>query len=271
MKKKRQYQFDNSSLAVRRYRTARGSLLAMILITVLNTVMSATGNYESYYVFCDYLAYYCGVYGRVFYEQSGEMLYLILGCAAVALILLPLLLGWIFSKKRRGWMIAALVMVALDTLLIVADAIGYQDISYLLSIAFHVWLIVEMVLAIRAGKQAIAEMNAPKPVPDAEFHDASTGEQPDTPALGMPQEEKKYRVLVEAMYGSRTIQVRRSYGLTELVINGRLYGKWEGVKEVPYRLAAQVDGHEIATVLEPTGMQKITVDGEVIAKKQRLI
>ena len=47
MKKKRNYRFENDSLSVRRYRTARGSLLAMILVTVINTVMSATGDYES--------------------------------------------------------------------------------------------------------------------------------------------------------------------------------------------------------------------------------
>ena len=270
-KKERQYAYDNSSLAARRYRTARGGLLGMMLLTVFNTVMAAIGEYETYFVFSDYLAYYCAVYGRVFYEQLGQMVYLVVGCVAAALILVPYLLCWIFSKKRRGWLIAALVLFSIDTLLVIWDAIGYMDISYLLDIGFHIWLLVELVLGIRAGKAAIAEMNAPKMEPDAQFHDASTGETPDTPALGMPQEEKKYRVLVEAMYGSRTIQVRRSYGLTELVINGRLYGKWEGVKEVPYRLAAQVDGHEIATVLEPTGMQKITVDGEVIAKKLRLI
>ena len=271
MKKKRNYRFENDSLAVRRYRTARGSLLLLILITVLNTVMSATGNYESYYVFCDYLAYYCAVYGRVFYEESGEMLYLILGCAAVALILLPLLLCWIFSKKRRGWMIAALVMVSLDTLLIVADAIGYQDISYLLSIAFHIWLIVEMVLAIRAGKQAIAEMNAPKTAPDTEFHDASTGETPDTPALGMPQEEKKYRVLLTTEHGGDTIEVRRSYSLSELVINGRLYDRREGLREGAYVLSARVKGKLIEAKQLPSGLLTIEVNGQLVDEKLRLI
>lgn len=270
MKKKRQYVYDNSSLAVRRYRTARGSLLAMILVSVLNTVMAATGNYETYYVFCDYLAYYCAVYGRVFYEQSGEMLYLILGCAAVAVILLPLLLCWIFSKKRRGWLIAALVMVSLDTLLIVVDAVGFQDISYLLSIAFHVWLIVELVLAIRAGKEAISELNAPPAAEDTEFHDASTGELPNTPCLGEPQQERKYRVLLQAQHGGRTIEVRRSYSLTELVIDGRLYGKQEGVVERAYRIVARVDGHEIATALQPNNVQTIEVDGKIVAKKFRL-
>lgn len=271
MKKKRQYTFDNSSLAVRRYRAARAGLLGMILLTVVNTVMAAIGELDSYFVFSDYLAYYCAGYGRLFYEESGMGAYLVVGCVLAALILLPYLLCWIFSKKRRGWLIAALVMFSIDTLLVIVDALGFMDISYLMDIGFHIWLLVELVLGIRMGKEAIAEMNAPEAVADTEFHDASTGELPDTPALGVPQEEKKYRVIVEAMYGSHTIQVRRSYSLTELVIDGRLYGKWEGVREQAYEIVARVDGREIATRFLPTGKQTIEVDGEIIAKKQRLI
>ena len=270
MKKKRRYAYDNSSLSVRRYRRARGSLLAMMIFTVINTVIAATGSY-TYYVFSDYLAYYCALYGRAFYEESGGMsAYLVVGCGAAALILVPYLLCWIFSKKRRGWLIAALVLFSIDTALVIWDAIGFMEFSYLLDVVMHIWLIVELVLAIRAGKEAIAEMNAPKTAPDAEFHDASTGELPDTTALGMPQEERKYRVVVEAMYGSHTVQMRRSYGLTELVIDGRLYGKREGVTEMPYRLTARVDGHEIATALLPNNLQTIEVDGKIIAKKFRL-
>ena len=55
-KKERQYAYDNSSLAARRYRTARGGLLGMMLLTVFNTVMAAIGEYETYFVFSDYLA-----------------------------------------------------------------------------------------------------------------------------------------------------------------------------------------------------------------------
>lgn len=260
---------DHLSLPVRRYRGARNSLLLMMIMTVINTVLAAVGSY-TYFVFSDYLSYYLALFGRVYFEELGEPLYLIIGCVAAAIVLLPYLLCWIFSKKRRGWLIAALVLFIIDTLLLVSDAIAYMDVSYILDIAFHIWLIVELIIGIRAGKAAIAEMTAPPVAEDTEFHDASTGEQPDTKCLGAPQEERKHRVLVEAQYGGRTIEVRRSYGLTELVIDGRLYGTWEGVAEHSYDIVARVDGHEIATRFLPTGKQTIEVDGEVIAKKQRL-
>ena len=262
---------DNLSLPVRRYRTARSGLLGMMILTVINAVQAALGS-DSYFVFSDYLSYYCALFGRIFFEESGgESIYLIVGCALAALVLVPYLLCWIFSKKRRGWLIAALVLFIIDTLLVVWDAIGFMDISYLMDIAFHIWLIVELILGIRAGKAALAEMNGPAVVADTEFHDASTGELPNTPCLGQPQEERKHRVLVQAQHGGRTIEVRRSYGLTELVVDGRLYGTWEGISEHAYDIVARVDGHEIVTRFLPTGKQTIEVDGEVIAKKQRLI
>ena len=268
MKKKNR--FDNSSLPVRRYSRARSSLLLMMIMTVINTALAAAGSL-TYFVFSDYLAYYCALFGRAFYEESGMTLYVVVGCAFAVLILLPYLLCWIFSKKRRGWLIAALVLFSIDTVLVIWDAIGFMEISYLLDIAFHIWLIVELILGIRAGKAAIAEMNAPAaPVEDTEFFDASIDEKPNTPCLGEPQSERKHRLIVQAQHGGRTIEVRRSYGLTELVIDGRLYGIWEGVSERAYEIVARVDGHEIASRFLPTGKQTIEVDGEVIAKKQRL-
>ena len=268
---KKKYNFDNSSLAMRRYKRARGSLLGMMLLTVINTVLAAVGSL-TYFVFSDYLAYSLALSGRLYYEDSGLTLYIVMGCVFAALVLLPYLLCWIFSKKRRGWLIAALVLFSIDTVMLVWDALMFMEIAFVLDIAFHIWLIVELILGIRAGKTAIAEMNMPaEAVEDTAFYDASVNEKPDTKCLGMPQEERKHRLIVEAQYGGRTIEVRRSYGLTELVIDGRLYGVWEGISESSYEIVARVDGHEIATRFLPTGKQTIEVDGEVIAKKQRLL
>ena len=260
---------NNASLAVRRYSRARSSLLGMMIFTVINTVLAAVGSY-TYFVFSDYVAYLSALLGRFDFDETGEMLYLVMGCAFAALVLVPYLLSWIFSKKRRGWLIVALVLFSIDTVVLLLDAIGYLEISYLLDIAFHIWLIVELILGIRAGKAAIAEMNAPAVAEDTEFYDASTDEKPNTPCLGEPQSERKYRLIVQAQYGGRTIEVRRSYGLTELVIDGRLYGTWEGISERAYEIVARVDDHEIVSRFLPTGKQTIEVDGEIIAKKQRL-
>ena len=85
-----------------------------------------------------------------------------------------------------------------------------------------------------------------------------------------PQEEWKYRILVTADWNGRHIEVRRSRGLTELVVDGRVSGRKEGIIEREYTISARIDGHDVATVFYPTGRQTIEVDGEVIAKKQRL-
>ncbi len=78
--------------------------------------------------------------GRVFLEYSDEGLYLAVGLAFAVLVLVPYLLCWIFSKKRRGWMIAALVLFAVDTGALVVDTLGSDDVLYNLpDLLFHIW------------------------------------------------------------------------------------------------------------------------------------
>lgn len=55
-----------------------------------------------------------------------------------------------------------------------------------------------------------------------------------------------------------------------LVVDGWVYARQEGVMESAYTISAQVDGHNVATSMSALGSQTIEVDGEVIAKKQRL-
>ena len=258
------------SLPRRRYTSARSGLLTMMIFTVVNIALGSLGSF-TYFVFSDYAAYMSALLGRQFYDLRGEVIYLVLGIGLALLILIPYLVCWMLSKKRRSWLIVAFVLFLIDTIMLAVDALSYMEAGYLLDIAFHIWLLVSLFLGIRAGKKALAEEAAPAVAEDTEFYDASTGAVPDSKSLGAPQEERKYRVLVEAQYGGRTIQVRRSYGLTELVVDGRLYGTWEGVSEHPYTITAQVDGHTIATSLTALGKQTIEADGEVIAKKQRLI
>ena len=249
--------------------SGRSTLLTILIFTVINIVMLVV-QADYYFLFSASVPYYLTLFGMIF-DEFVVGTYTTSALVIAAVILGLFLLCWIFSKKRRGWLIAALVMFIIDTVLVIVDAIGFMEISYLMDIAFHIWLIVELILGIRVGKEAIAEMNAPaEAVEDTAFFDASIDEKPNTPCLGEPQSERKYRLIVQAQHGGRTIEVRRSYGLTELVIDGRLYGVWEGRSESAYESVARVDGHEIATRFLPTGKQTIEVDGEMIAKKQRL-
>ena len=256
------------------YQAARGNLLLMLIFSAVNVALAAF-DADTYFLFSDYLAYMLALTGRVFLEHTDEVLYLAVGLAFAVLVLVPYLLCWIFSKKRRGWMIAALVLFAIDTGLLVSDSLGVEDFLYNLpDLLFHIGIIVWLVLGVKHAQQALApqpeETPATQPLVEPAFYDASLGGQPNTPSLGVPQEEWKYRILVTADWNGRHIEVRRSRGLTELVVDGRVYGREEDVIEREYNFSARIDGHDVATVFYPTGRQTIEVDGEVIAKKQRL-
>ena len=107
------------------------------------------------------------------------------------------------------------------------------------------------------------------PPQNTEFSAGSRGDRPNSPSLGRPAEGKP-RTLLTAAYGSHEIEVRRSYGLTELIVDGRVYGRQEGVVETGYTIRARVSGHDVETEFTPTGKQLLRVDGQVIARKQRL-
>ena len=138
------------------YQAARGNLLLMLIFSAVNVAFAAFG-VDIYFLFSDYLAYMLALTGRVFLEYSDEGLYLAVGLAFAVLVLVPYLLCWIFSKKRRGWMIAALVLFAIDTGLLVSDSLGVEDFLYNLpDLLFHIGIIVWLVLGVKHAQQALA-------------------------------------------------------------------------------------------------------------------
>ena len=138
------------------YQAARGNLLLMLIFSAVNVAFAAFG-VDIYFLFSDYLAYMLALTGRVFLEYSDEGLYLAVGLAFAVLVLVPYLLCWIFSKKRRGWMIAALVLFAVDTGALVVDTLGSDDVLYNLpDLLFHIWVLVYLVLGVKHAQQALA-------------------------------------------------------------------------------------------------------------------
>lgn len=151
------------------YKNARTNLLITIAFTLVNIILLIVDG-SVYFLFSAYIPYslvssskfLCGLYPAEFYEELGydvnsiEFLpeaafYISLAIAAV--ILVVYLLCFIFSKKNRyGWLIAALVFFAVDTVLMV---LGFDfssfDIYTILDVVFHAWIIFILVKGIMAG------------------------------------------------------------------------------------------------------------------------
>ena len=90
------------------------------------------------------------------YLQEGQVVYALVGALLAVLALVPYLLCWCLTKKRRGWLLAAAIMLALETLLLLLDAltvIKNGEVFYLFGFLCHVVLLVPVVLAVVRKKQ----------------------------------------------------------------------------------------------------------------------
>ena len=93
--------------------------------------------------------------GVLLYLQEGQILYVIMTTVFALVALVPYLLCWRFSQKRRGWMIAAAVMLTLETLLLLLDSLtvlANGEFFHLFAFLCHVVLLVPVLLALRKNR-----------------------------------------------------------------------------------------------------------------------
>lgn len=139
------------------YKGSRNNLLVVLIFTSINLISLVTGG-NSYWLFSASVPYYMTAFGMGFdagVQGSAEPMvgtFTITALVISVVILVAYLLCWIFAKKHHGWLIAAMVMFALDTLamlaLIVLLQINIADI--ILDIVFHGWVLFSLVRGVIA-------------------------------------------------------------------------------------------------------------------------
>ena len=168
-----------------RYNAARHNLLIIVAFTVINCLLVST---ERYFLFSAFIPLY--FVRENFYMHMDEYwadvpemdlqemapIVDVIGFVFVALAVVGILLYlmcWLFSKKRRGWLIVALVLFSLDTAFLLLNF----DISVIVDILFHGYIIYSLVTGvIAAGKlRTLEEYGVEEPV--AEFADQLPAEE----------------------------------------------------------------------------------------------
>lgn len=157
-------QLSERQIQENKFTSARTNLLIVLVFTVVNILLLVTKS-DTYFLFSAFVPYLlavlgmemCGMFPDEYYggDTSGYMflsegfLYVMLAIAAVVLALY--LLCWIFSKKgKAGWMIFALVLFALDTVLLLINGISMDMI---LDYVFHAWVLYSLFTGITAAKK----------------------------------------------------------------------------------------------------------------------
>ncbi len=278
-----QKKFKNKQVLETRYKNSRANLLLVVVFSLINIILLIT-NSNTYFLFSAYIPYglvdigmlLCGKYPAEYYGEEFSSMQFMGASAfavfvAVAFVLVALyFLSWLFSKKHKiGWMIFALVFFVIDTvaMLLILEIKSERIID----IVFHVWVIVSLILGINACsklKKIPTEINN-----SDEINQAEDGvlESTESVALRIADPDVKARVLIESEVLGHCVVYRRVKKTNELVIDSYVYDEIEILVECAHSLEAKIDGHLIVVGFDGVSHSYLSVDGEIVAKKLRLI
>ena len=149
-----------------KYNVARGHLLLVVILSLVNIILLAV-DASIYFPFSLSLPYYmitgarliCGMYPEEFYAELAEITgepvmteFLPSVVFTVVLVICVIIIAvfslcWLLSKKKIGWMIAALVLFVLDTFYLLSMGLM---VEMLIDIIFHAWVLYSLISGIVA-------------------------------------------------------------------------------------------------------------------------
>ena len=144
-----------------KYNQSRANLLLVVITSVINLFTVAFAG--SYFLFAPSMPTLLVEIVLMEAGEAGVELAALVVPFIVGLVLTaPYLLGWIFSKKRVGWMIAALVFFSLDCVYLL---LMYQLTSVIIDILFHAWIMFYLITGVINGLK-LKDMPEDQPLPE---------------------------------------------------------------------------------------------------------
>lgn len=138
------------------WKTGRSSLLLIIIVTLVNMI-AVVADADFYFLFSATVPYYLVAFGKGFDNGFIDGAWSEIGTFTItALVIAAVILGvylicWLLSKKRNGWLIAALVLFSIDTAVLLLMLTS--DSSVLIDLAIHALAVWELAQAVRCAKK----------------------------------------------------------------------------------------------------------------------
>ncbi len=133
-------------VAKEKYASGRANLLLMIVFTVINIVLLLV-NADVMFIFSATVPYYAVVFGYAFEIPT----LVAIGIVFAAIILAVYLACWFFSKKHYGWMIAAVVLFAIDTVFMALLFVLFSELSGIIDALGHIWVMYYLIIGVVSG------------------------------------------------------------------------------------------------------------------------
>lgn len=267
----------------KRYKSSLSSLLLITVFSGVNLFLLLI-NSDKYFLFSayipyllgDYAMFYSGRYPEEYYKEFPDIQFIdtlffaVLVVLAVAVVLFYLV-SWFFARKKKAvWLVLALGLFAIDSLVMFVVVGFYTDM--IIDVIFHIWAIVSLALGISAY---IKLKDIPEDAEMAVIAEENTkmkdAAREDSSVIRMADPDSKVKTFAEADFGTLHISYQRAKRVNELIVNGRVYAEFEVLVENAHTLSAVVNGHEIEAGFDGKFTVFINVDGKQIAKKTRII
>lgn len=151
-----------------KYRNCRANLLLVTIVSILNLFSLALS--QTYFLFSARMPSFLIELILVSVEEGAEIPFsdLLIPIVIGVVMTVPYLLCWIFSKKRVGWMIAALVLFSLDCVFML---IMYNLSAVVLDLLFHAWVMFYLITGVIHGFK-LKSMPEDEPLPEINLGNA---------------------------------------------------------------------------------------------------
>ena len=151
-----------------KYRNCRANLLLVTIVSVINLFSLALS--QTYFLFSARMPSFMIELILVSVEEGVEIPFsdLLIPIVIGLVMTVPYLLCWIFSKKRVGWMIAALVLFSLDCIFML---IMYNLSAVVIDLLFHAWVMFYLITGVIHGTK-LKTMPEDEPLPEINLGNA---------------------------------------------------------------------------------------------------
>ncbi len=143
------------------FKQAKISLLFIIIFSAVNLFTIIFG--DLYFLFSSYITTLFAYMGYAWYVEGAiAVAFVFIAIGIISLV--PYILCYIFAKKHVGWLIGALVLFSIDSVLVLIDFVSLiliGDISMLIDVLFHAYAIYALAVAIKYGYKVKEDKEAP--------------------------------------------------------------------------------------------------------------
>ena len=143
----------------------RHHISAVLIVTIANMILTLTGSYDAV-CFSFLLPQRLLVGGEASYITTGLVSFRYYSWALIVICFVLLVLCLLFSYRRPGWLICAAAIMFLDISVAVWLIFYKDDLSYLIDIGLHCWIIGALIAAYfmqRAAKRPAKAKNTDTP------------------------------------------------------------------------------------------------------------